>query len=758
MDILVVVAIAIIPLMYGGLLTSAYQNPTNRVESISAAVVNEDSPANVTLVSGETKRFALGDELVQKLTDPDGGEDVGFTWHQMGAEEAARAMKDQEVRAILTIPAGFTERVTEVGTVNGADATPQSIELVTDDGVNYLAGTLAQTVAATLQGRLTSEGANIYTDNILLSLRTIRSGMEDASGGSTQLHDGAERLQEGLGTLADGTTSALDGSTQLSQGAAALGSGLGTAAAGSARLEDGSSNLANGASLLNAGIEALSGSMVELQSRVGASDGGADPAATELVPATAALAAGLNQLDQAAGAADVSALAGGVAQLNQGVDDYTAAVDQLALVACQAGPSPLCEQLSGLSMQSPALRQGVGDLNSGISSDSGLVAQFAALQEGIAAANAGAQRVEGGVRQVASALETVNAPQSIPRLQAGASQLAAGTVAAQRGAEDLATGLSALESGASTLSQGSLSLTDGLGELNAGAAAAQRATGALGDGAGELADALGAGAKQIPNYSAEDDAKIAQLVSEPVRVEAVRHSAVANNGAGFTPMFMSLSLWIGGIAIFLVLPALTRKTGQNERWWMAALRPVTAAAVLGVIQAVLLVTVTNWTVGLHAVNLPGLVGIAIASSLTFVAINQMFIATLAYRGRFASILLLCLQIASMGATFPLETTPRFFQWINPFLPMSYTQLAFRQMIAGEGATNAVSRTLAVLAIYFLVSVALIFLAAWKRSGLKPLPRDNALLGDSLATDRRPVSAGGSGRATRVPTGVEPRLM
>ncbi|MGO3797296.1 MAG: hypothetical protein ACTJGR_09285, partial [Pauljensenia sp.] len=40
-NIIVVIAIAVIPLMYAGLLTSAYQNPTNRVSTIQAAVVNQ---------------------------------------------------------------------------------------------------------------------------------------------------------------------------------------------------------------------------------------------------------------------------------------------------------------------------------------------------------------------------------------------------------------------------------------------------------------------------------------------------------------------------------------------------------------------------------------------------------------------------------------------------------------------------------------------------------------------------------------------
>ncbi|WP_268918863.1 hypothetical protein [Actinomyces trachealis] len=39
---------------------------------------------------------------------------------------------------------------------------------------------------------------------------------------------------------------------------------------------------------------------------------------------------------------------------------------------------------------------------------------------------------------------------------------------------------------------------------------------------------------------------MAQTAASVTQVDAVRDHGVANNGAGFTPMFMNLALWIGG--------------------------------------------------------------------------------------------------------------------------------------------------------------------------------------------------------------------
>lgn len=854
-NIIVIVAIMIIPLMYGGLLTSAYQNPTNRLQTMTAAVVNEDSPVDVTLADGSVRHFALGDELADKLTNPDGNQDVGFTWKTMNVEQATAALKNEDVRAVLTIPSDFTRATTEVGTATADKATRQTIRLVTDDGVNYLSGTLARSVALALQGELTTKGASIYIENILMSLETVKEGMGKAADGSSDLSSGATALSFGLADLAGGTQSAASGSVQLAEGAGRLANGTGSAAEGAQTLNEGSRKLTSGAAdldrgviqytdgvsqlvggtsdlnggvaqytggvellrqqvvngtseapslisvtqQLSAGAQSLNQALTKLSQGAGSSNAGADPSSHQLVPASAAVAAGASQLSgqlhSDAATAGLTQLAGAASQLPTSVNSYTGAVDQLAKQVCAAGESDLCSQLSALSQNSAGLQELAAGINGGINGDSGVVSRLNNVSGAVDALASGTSQIEAGARQVAGGLEQVTASGAAPALQSGAQQLAAavglpadsyqggqatiagalndlnakspalgsgalalnkgastlaasspslrtgsgqlaqGASAVESGASNLSAGLRSLGDGAETVSSGSLNLADGLASLNAGAQEATAGATKVAHGSAELSNSLQDGAGKIPAFSNQTSSNIANVVSEPVRVAQVRANAVPNNGAGFTPMFMSLALWVGGIATFLVLPALSRRKSPSEPWWKTPLRPAAQATALGVAQAILLIVVTNWAVGLHAQNLPGLILMAIATSLTFVALNQMFVATLAYRGRFVSIILLCLQITSMGATFPIETAPRFFQWIHPLLPMSYTQLAFREMIAGTGADGAVPKALVILAIYFLASVALIFFAAKKRRGPRPLPVDNALLGDSLAAER-----------------------
>ena len=51
-------------------------------------------------------------------------------------------------------------------------------------------------------------------------------------------------------------------------------------------------------------------------------------------------------------------------------------------------------------------------------------------------------------------------------------------------------------------------------------------------------------------------------------------------------------------------------------------------------------------------------------------------------GRVVSLVLLMLQLSSSGGTYPVETTPGFFQALHPFMPASYVVTGLRQLIGG----------------------------------------------------------------------------
>lgn len=207
-------------------------------------------------------------------------------------------------------------------------------------------------------------------------------------------------------------------------------------------------------------------------------------------------------------------------------------------------------------------------------------------------------------------------------------------------------------------------------------------------------------------------------------VKSVRQNPVHDNGAGFAPFFMALCLWIGGIAIFLISPALDLGRHPEESFWRCGFRSMAIGALFGALQAVTVVTGLQLFLKLDAQNFGALILIAVLASIGYVAVNQACVAALGYRGRALSVILLCLQITSTGATFPVETAPKFFQFLSPLLPMTHVAHTIRAAIAG-GELH-LGKALVVLAIWTLLSWVATLIAAARRKGQRPMPYDPAL--------------------------------
>src|SRR5690606_4617009 len=120
------IAVLAVPLSFAGAALWALGDADDAMGRIPAAVVNSDELTYLTAPDGtETPVFA-GRQLVTELTSGEGG----FDWRVAGAEDAAAALANGEVYAVLTIPSDFSEKIL---TVNSADPQRAELGIVTDD-------------------------------------------------------------------------------------------------------------------------------------------------------------------------------------------------------------------------------------------------------------------------------------------------------------------------------------------------------------------------------------------------------------------------------------------------------------------------------------------------------------------------------------------------------------------------------------------------------------------------------------------------
>ena len=103
---------------------------------------------------------------------------------------------------------------------------------------------------------------------------------------------------------------------------------------------------------------------------------------------------------------------------------------------------------------------------------------------------------------------------------------------------------------------------------------------------------------------------------------------------------------------------------------------------MGIIQA-LIVTIGDLVILKAQVESPTLfILVAPCGAIVFNTIVYTCVSLLGNPGKAIAIILLVLQIAGGGGTFPVVTAPKFFQTISPYLPFTYVIDSLRETVGG----------------------------------------------------------------------------
>ena len=172
-----------------------------------------------------------------------------------------------------------------------------------------------------------------------------------------------------------------------------------------------------------------------------------------------------------------------------------------------------------------------------------------------------------------------------------------------------------------------------------------------------------------------------EFASQAIDMNSEAINKIPNYGTGFAPYFMPLSLWIGAIMLFFVIPS-KLKDEENLSNFDTVAGKYLSYAFVGILQALLVSTVVL-ILGLKPTNIGVYFLTNIFLSLVFIAIVQCFISLFGDAGRLLSIILLILQLTACAGTFPLEVLPKFFKILYPFMPFTYAVQALREVISAD---------------------------------------------------------------------------
>lgn len=355
----------------------------------------------------------------------------------------------------------------------------------------------------------------------------------------------------------------------------------------------------------------------------------------------------------------------GVAQARAGMNAVVANNDQLS-----GGISSAQSKLQQL----PALQQGSNQVLAGLKA----LAENTALSadEMRAALNSqiipGMTQVDGGINALANGGNDINTLftgmqaylDGARQVNDGLNQLNAESKKLLSGANQLNSGAGKIANGASALATGSNQLTSALSTLNSGAS--------------ELSNKLAAGSRELNNLKTTDST--IKMMSNPDQLNHLKYSQSKNYGHGLAPYILSLGLYVGCLMFNLVIPVrkIADKSMSTFSWWLGKL----SVGIAGALLMALVEATVMLMLGLEVVSLPEYYTMAITTALAYMFFIMFLSAILDNPGRFIATIILVLQLAASGGTFPISLSNSFFKALNPFLPMTYSILGFRQAIGG----------------------------------------------------------------------------
>ena len=205
---------------------------------------------------------------------------------------------------------------------------------------------------------------------------------------------------------------------------------------------------------------------------------------------------------------------------------------------------------------------------------------------------------------------------------------------------------------------------------------------------------------------------IVNFISSPVQMNTVAVYEISNYGSAMAPFYTVLALWVGALILVALIHVKVRDTEELEgvKPYQKFFGRYLNFFVIGQVQTIITVMGDLFYVGIQCRH-P--IAFALAAMMTsFVFTFLIYSLTVAFGniGEAIAVVIMVIQVAGAGGTFPVEVLPSVYQYLYKFMPFSYCMNALRECVAGM-YQHTYGRCLATLLIYVAISAAIGLLLA-----------------------------------------------
>lgn len=201
--------------------------------------------------------------------------------------------------------------------------------------------------------------------------------------------------------------------------------------------------------------------------------------------------------------------------------------------------------------------------------------------------------------------------------------------------------------------------------------------------AGDIRDLESKGnIQEVIDLLLHDVQKESQFFAQPVELKEQKLYPIPNYGSAMTPFYTILSLWVGALLLVSLLSVDVHEEGiryKNHEVYAGRYLTFLTCALL---QTLICTLGDLYVLHTYAVDKLWFVLFGLYSSAIFMLIVYSLVSVFGNVGKAIAIVMLVLQVAGSGGTFPIQMLPQFFQRLYPFLPFSYSISLIREATGG----------------------------------------------------------------------------
>lgn len=213
------------------------------------------------------------------------------------------------------------------------------------------------------------------------------------------------------------------------------------------------------------------------------------------------------------------------------------------------------------------------------------------------------------------------------------------------------------------------------------------------------------GYEMLMNVLKFDANDLGTFISAPVEISTEKIYPIETYGSAMTPFYTVLAIWVGALILVAIIHVNVKPQKEHPD-----INPVQAYFgryitffLIGQAQALLVTLGDLYFIGIQCIS-PFKFWFA-ASVTSFVFSIFIYSLTVAFGnvGEALAVVIMVIQVAGAGGTFPVEVLPKVYQYIYKYLPFTYAMNALRETVGGFYKFNY-WKYLVILSVYVLISL------------------------------------------------------